>query len=186
MDGSLGNTENMQSGTILRFRIGLLCLILLALLWYFKQILMNNDPYMFCLIPGCLLISNPKSNRVPLLIAVPGASGKHSDGLVELVDLFPTVNIKANPHTQTNKQEHTQTNKFTHTLGKKHTFGILDCRSCWIFTPAHLLRVFQVKEKKWLTTINWQFSIEKHPNIEIYPIDIWIITDQGWAPLLWG
>merc|ERR1711973_346519 len=31
------------------------------------------------------------SNRVPLLIAVPGASGKHSDGLVELVDLFPTI-----------------------------------------------------------------------------------------------
>ena len=27
------------------------------------------------------------------MIAVPGASGKHTDGLVELVDLFPTVNI---------------------------------------------------------------------------------------------
>ena len=57
-------------------------------------------------------------NRVPLLIAVPGASGKHSDGLVELVDLFPTVNIKTNPHTHTNKQEHTQTNKLTY----KHTW----------------------------------------------------------------
>ena len=49
------------------------------------------------------------------MIAVPGASGKHTDGLVELVDLFPTVNIKTNPHTQTNKQEHTQTNKLTYT-----------------------------------------------------------------------
>ena len=107
-----------------------------ALLWQNLEGLWHNLAYSF------------DFNRVPLLIAVPGASGKHSDGLVELVDLFPTVNIKANPHTQTNKQEHTQTNKFTHTLGKKHTFGILDCRSCWIFTPAHLLRVFQVKEKK--------------------------------------
>ena len=52
------------------------------------------------------------------MIAVPGASGKHTDGLVELVDLFPTVNIKKqNPHTQTDKQEHTQTNKLTY----KHT-----------------------------------------------------------------
>jgi len=31
------------------------------------------------------------SNRVPLLVAVPGASGKHTDGLVELVDVFPTI-----------------------------------------------------------------------------------------------
>jgi len=31
------------------------------------------------------------SNRVPLLIAVPGSSGKHSNGLVELVDVFPTI-----------------------------------------------------------------------------------------------
>ena len=51
------------------------------------------------------------------MIAVPGASGKHTDGLVELVDLFPTVNIKTNPHTQKDKQEHTQTNK----LAYKHT-----------------------------------------------------------------
>ena len=28
---------------------------------------------------------------MPLLVAVPGASGKHTDGLVELVDVFPTV-----------------------------------------------------------------------------------------------
>ena len=76
MDGSLGNTENMQSGTISRFQIGLWCLILLGLwcwLWggevyvnYFdisnrlRLIFMNNDSYMFCLIAGLvMLISNP-------------------------------------------------------------------------------------------------------------------------------
>ena len=44
------------------------------------------------------------------MIAVPGASGKHTDGLVELVDLFPTVNIKTKA-THTDRQTRTHLDK---------------------------------------------------------------------------
>ena len=135
------------------------------------------------------------------MIAVPGASGKHSDGLVELVDLFPTVNIKNKTHThrQTNKNTLRQINLHTNTLRNKtnkqtrtrkivkprsRLWKLLDLHPCPLAQSLPGKREIMIDNNKstvfFLPHFNIQlicydmskWYIEKHPNIEIYPIDI--------------
>ena len=70
---SLESMESMPSGTTLKSLTGLMMMTMVII------INVLNIRYIWL------------KRRVPLLIAVPGASGQHRDGLVELVDLFPTV-----------------------------------------------------------------------------------------------